>query len=463
MNSLRNSHGSRGAVGVVILLVALLAALVIVHQQARAQAARPNVIFIMVDALRADHVSAYGYARPTTPNLDAFMAGGARFAEATTPSSWTLPSNAAMLTGRMPHRLRMNDWASLAAAVQPEELMLAEALRNGGYRTIGFVNNFFLDQQFGMAQGFDHYERLVSSEMAGDLNGVAFEWLDANRPTLSSQPLFLFMYYYDPHTWYDPPPPYDTLYDPNYNGSLTPEVYQHGQQVVAGDIVPTPRDVRHLLALYDGEITYWDDQLGQFLSRLAAEGLLNNSLVIVSSDHGQMFGEHDKWVHRNSLYEEVLRVPLFIYFPGVAPAGATIEAPVFTGDLMPTILDLVGLPVPAGLDGRSLRPLLQGQPGALADRPIYAEMESETNPASLGYWIAPRYDLRSMKADGWKYVLEIDNPSGDALYRVRPDSVYEGANLLADYPQMADFLHQGIYDWFHVPTNFNYLPSVRYH
>lgn len=459
---MRDNNGKRVAIGFLVLLAGLLAAFMAVHQQARAQAARPNVIFILVDALRADHVSAYGYERPTTPNLDAFMAGGTRFDEATTPSSWTFPSNAAMLTGRMPRRIRMNDWASLSAAVPPEELMLAEALRNGGYRTVGFVNNFFLDQQFGMAQGFDHYERLVSSEMAGDLNTMAFDWLDANRPGLSNQPLFLFMYYYDPHTVYDPPPPYDTLYDPNYTGPLTSDVYQHGQQVVAGDIVPTPRDIRHLLALYDGEITYWDHHLGQFLSRLAAEGLLNNSLVVVTSDHGQMFGEHDKWVHRNSLYEEVLRVPLFIYYPGVAPAGA-IDTPVFTGDLMPTILDLAGLPVPGGLDGQSLRPLLAGQQGALADRPIYAEMESETSPSSLGYWIAPRYDLRSMKADGWKYILEVNNPSGNALYRVRQDSVYEGANLLSDYPQMADDLHDGIYDWFRLPTEFNFLPSVRYH
>jgi arylsulfatase A-like enzyme len=457
------SNGKRGAWGFLVLLVALLAVVIVARQTAQAQAARPNVIFIMVDALRADHVSAYGYERPTTPNLDAFMAGGARFAEATTPSSWTFPSNASMLTGRMPRRLRMNDWASLSAAVQPEELLLAEALRNGGYRTVGFVNNFFLDQQFGFAQGFEHYERLVSSEMAADLNAMAFIWLDANRPTLGNQPLFLFMYYYDPHTWYDPPPPYDTLYDPNYTGPLTPDVYQHGYDVVSGAIAPKARDVRHLLALYDGEITYWDHHLGQFLSRLAAEGLLNNSLVIVTSDHGQMFGEHDKWVHRNSLYEEVLRVPLFIYFPSVAPAGATIETPIFTADLMPTILDLVGLPVPPRLDGKSLRPLLEGKPGALAGRPIYAEMESETNPNSLGYWIAPRYDLRSMKADGWKYVLEVNNPAGDALYKVRPNSLYEAANAIADYPQKANTLHKGIYDWFLIPTEFNFLPSVRFH
>lgn len=464
MVQLRHLGGRRGVlVGVVLLTALCLTTIGFALQPERVgQTTQPNVIFIMVDALRADHVSAYGYERPTTPNLDAFMTGGTRFAEATTPSAWTYPSNVSMLTGRMPRRIRMNDWASLSAVVPPEETMLAEALKAGGYRTVGFVNNYYLDQQFGMMQGFDHYQRLAPSEMAADLNQMAFGWLDANRPSLASQPLFLFMYYYDPHSWYDPPPPYDTLYDATYTGTLTPEVFQHGQKVVSGEIVPTSRDVQHLIALYDGEITYWDHHLGLFLNRLASEGLLNNALVIVTSDHGQMFGEHGEWVHRNSLYEEVLRVPLFIHYPGVAPAGAEIATPVFTADLMPTVLDLAGLPIPGGLDGVSLKPLLQGQPGLLAHRPIYAELEAETLPSSPGYWIAPRFDLRSVKVDGWKYILEVNNPAGDALYSVRSNSLYERANVIADYPQMATGLHDQLYDWFRIPTDFNFLPSVRY-
>jgi arylsulfatase len=459
------SSPRRRASARILAIAALLGLLTLIasaNPPAEAQVnPRPNVIFIMVDALRADHVSAYGYERPTTPRLDAFMASGTRFAEATTPSSWTLPSNASMLTGRMPRRIHVTDWGSLSATVPADELMLAEALKSGGYRTVGFVNNYYLDRLFGMDQGFDHYERLVDSEMAADLNQMAFDWLDSAEATTTGQPLFLFMYYYDPHTVYDPPPPYDTLYDPNYTGPLTSEVYAHGQRVVSGEIVPTPRDVEHLLALYDGEISYWDNHLGQFLDRLSAEGLLNNALVVVTSDHGQMFGEHGKWVHRNSLYEEVLRVPLMMRYPGMIPAGQVIETPVFTTDLMPTILALTGLPVPGGLDGASLQPLLSGASNALADRPIYAEMESEPFPGSPGHWIAPPYDLRSVKEDGWKYILEFGNPAGDALYRVRDRSIYEGQNAIGDFPQMAQELHDQLYDWFRLPTTFNFLPSVR--
>lgn len=423
---------------------------------------RPNIIFVVVDALRADHVSAYGYERRTTPYLDSFMTGGTRFEQATSPSSWTFPSNAAMLTGRMPSRIRMSDWGSLNASVPREEVMLAELLRAGGYQTAGFVNNYYLGSQFGMDQGFDYYQRLVESEKAEDLNKMVFDWLNANPTAGASQPLFLFVYYYDPHSWYDPPPPYDTLYDATYTGSLTPEVYQHGQKVVSGEIVPTPRDVEHLIALYDGEITYWDYQFANLLARLDHDGLLEDALFVVTSDHGQMFGEHGKWVHRNSLYEEVLRVPLMVHYPAVVPANAVVDTPVFTADLPPTILDLVGLPVPAGMDGQSLRPLLQGRPSALDARPIYAEMEGEPSPNSPGHWIAPSHDLRSVRDGDWKYVMAVGAPEEDALYQLRPKSVYEGDNMLADYPQRAERLHQQIFDWFRMPTSFTFMSVVKY-
>jgi arylsulfatase A-like enzyme len=158
----------------------------------------------------------------------------------------------------------------------------------------------------------------------------------------------------------------------------------------------------------------------------------------------------------------VLRVPFFLHYPGVAPAGVVIDTPVFTADAMPTVLDLVGLPVPGGLDGVSLRPLLQGNPGALADRPIYAEMEGEPDPSSPGHWIAPRYDLRSVKDDGWKFIKEVDHPAGNVLYQLKPKTIFEGSDLIEDFPQRAERLDQQVFDWFRMPTDFNFLPSVRY-
>jgi arylsulfatase A-like enzyme len=460
----RRSFGVLWSLSTILVVCIAALTLTLPERDPTARAApndQPNIIFVVVDALRADHVSAYGYERPTTPNLDAFMADGVRFAEATSNSPWTLPSNASMLTGRMPSRINVKDWARFSARIPAEETLLAEFLRGAGYRTAGFVTPFFMWSQFGFGQGFDHYQSLTASELAEYVNEVVFDWLDENHSSIGDAPLFLYLYYYDPHTWYDPPPPYDTLYDSTYTGSLTAEVYQHGQKVVSGEIVPTERDVEHLIALYDGEITYWDHQLGLMFDRLAAEGLLENSIVIVTADHGQMFGEHDKWVHRNSLYEEVLRVPLFIRYPGVLPAGKVVETPVSLVDILPTLLDITGEPLPPDLDGLSLWPLIQDQPGVLADRPIYAEMHAETDPASPGYWIAPRHELRSIKEGDWKYILEFQNPDGDVLYQIEPDSIYEPENLISVYPGEAESFYNRIYEWFRLPTQFHFIPSVQ--
>lgn len=465
-----NQSRSHNLTFIVLILIVLLSfGLGLAKQSAIARAdTPPNVIFIIVDALRADHVSAYGYERPTTPNLDTLMGSGVRFAEATSPSSWTFPSNVAMLTGRTPQRIRMDDWGSYSAVVPQEESLLAEVMKSGGYRTAGFITNYYLDPKFGFARGFDHYQRMDNKQLdrprlAGDLNKVVFDWLDADEPASGDQPLYLFVYYYDPHSWYDPPPPYDALYQPDCPSELTPASYGHGERVIAGEDVLSECDVEHLLAFYDGEITYWDFHIDQLLKRLGDDGLLTNALIVLTSDHGQMFGEHGKWSHRNSLYEEVLRVPLFIRFPGVAQAGLVVDTPVSTIDLMPTILDLIDLPTPEGLDGESLRPYLEGQPGALPNRPVFAEMEAEPSPSSPGHWVAPPYSLRSIKKDGWKYIKEINNPGGDALYQVESESVHEGTNRLSEQPELGESLHGELFRWFRLPTDFLFLPSVQRH
>lgn len=425
-----------------------------------AAATMPNIIFIVVDALRADHVSSYGYERPTTPNLDAIMAAeGVRFEEAITASSWTYPSNAAMLTGKMPSRLGVN-WSDVRSSIPPAEKLLAEYLHEAGYHTAGFINNFYLTDSFGFNRGFDTYQTLRGSEKAEDLNSLALNWLDTQWvPQGRPQPLFLFLYYYDPHTWYDPPPPYDTLYDKNYTGTLNPDVYQHGQPVVARDIVPTPRDVEHLIALYDGEITYWDHHFGQIMAQLEAKGLLENSLIVVTSDHGQMFGEHDKWVHRNSLYEEVLRVPLFIRYDGVTRKGHVATGPVNTTDLLPTVLNLVGLPLPEGVDGISLRYQAQGGPGN-PNRLIFAEMESELSPSAPGHWIAPPSDLRSVRQGDWKYIHHVGPDASGELYELQAESPYEQEDVYEEETQLRDRLLGYLRAHFKIPERFNFLSAI---
>ena len=428
----------------------------------------PNIILIIADALRADHVSSNGYDRPTTPNLDTYIAEqGVSFSNATTLAAWTFPSNAATFTGRAPSSIGVN-WSNPSSAIPAEEMMLAEYLHEAGYSTVGFVANWFVNAQFGFDQGFDLYERLPRSDddieaRANKVSARAIELLDSQWLSGQDrgQPLFLLLYYYDPHTWYTPPPPYDTMYDSTYTDPLTGEYYAHGDPVVSGVYTPTERDVEHIQALYDGEITYWDHHLGEILAYLDSHGLLDDSIVIVTSDHGQMFGEHDKWVHRNSLYEEVLRVPLLIRYTGVVSAGLVVTTPVQTMDITPTILDWLDLPIPGNLDGRSLSTLAQGIIPTQT-YPIFSEQGQDKliDPD----WYVPEHDLLSIRRGNWKYTHHINHPEANELYQLQTASPYETVNLRYNKPEIADNLFRELVDRFHIPTQFIYLPllSKRY-
>lgn len=426
--------------------------------------ALPHIVLIVVDALRADHVSAYGYGRTTTPNLDSLVADrGVLFQSATAPSAWTLPSNAALLTGRSPFKMGVV-WSDPQSVVPAQEKMLAEHLDDAGYYTAGFVSAHYVRNRLGFGQGFDIYREQVGntdhSTRADQVNAMAMDWLGANWATISgTKPLFLFLYYFDPHTWYDPPPPYDTLYDPAYTGTMTTSVYRDGESVVSGAIVPTERDVQHLQALYDGEVAYWDVYLGEMLTYLETMHLLDNSIVIVTSDHGEMFGEHGQWTHRNSLYEQVLRVPLVVRATGIVSPGLVVSSPVQITDIVPTLLDWLGRPIPSNLQGMSLRQLAQGQP-ATGTRDILSEMDAITDPGVPGYWLAPRHESRSIRRGDWKYIHHVGQKSADELYRLQSPTYYETDNLMPTEPQIAADLFQALVDWFHIPTQFVYLPAT---
>lgn len=421
----------------------------------------PNIIFIVADALRGDHISASGYGRHTTPNLDSRIANqGIRFTDATTPSPWTYPTNAAMLTSHFPSSLDI-DYADMNSQIPADEMMLAEYLHDAGYTTAGFVAAYYVWEIFGFDQGFDTYIHTQSGTGAEQVNQLAINWLDTfGSPTKDeTSPLFLYLYYYDPHTPYDPPEPYDTLYDSTYTGTLTAEVYGHGHPVVGGEIVPTPRDIEHLIALYDGDISYWDFKLGEMLDHLESLGIMDNSIVVFTSDHGQMFGEHGKWVHRNSLYEEVLRVPFLLSYPGTLTAGTVITAPVHTLDITPTILDLIGLPVPEHMVGQSLATLAEG--GSLPEnRPIFAEMDKITDPNHPAAWIAPKVDLYSIKQDGWKLIHGDGSRADDALFEIQLNSLYETENVIAEQPAQSNLLFDLLINQLGLPTEFTYLPII---
>ncbi len=414
-----------------------------------------NIILIIVDTLRADHLSSYGYARPTTPFLDQLVAQkGARFETAISTAPWTCPSDAAMLTGRTPSSLGTS-YARYNPSIPASAKTLAEYLAEGGYYTAGFATTYCVKGRLGFSKGFDYYDDSLSDRptsnkaRAEEVNRRAMDWLQTTwrASSTGSRPLFLFLYYFDPHDYYDPLPPYDTAFDPQYVGPLTPQIFADGKEAASGQVPLSGRDIEHLVALYDGEISYWDAQLGQMLAFLEGQGLMENTLLVVTADHGEQFGERGQWVHGNTLYQEVLRVPLLVRYDGAVPPGRVLPDPVQNYDLMPTILDWAGIPVGADVQARSLRGLLTGAASDPA-RPVFAEVDSVNDPKHSLYFPAPRISQYAVEREGWKLIYYKDHPELNELYRLETPSATEQQNVLADHPDIARDLFQELVDWF---------------
>jgi arylsulfatase A-like enzyme len=421
-----------------------------------------NIVLVFADAVRLDHVSSYGYGRATTPNLDAYLASqGARFSQATTACPWTYPSNAAFFTGREPISLEAN-WNN---TVLPDGVQtLAGYLKSAGYYTAGFVSAPFIRGSLGFSAGFDVYDDSLAvghatsyQGIAGELSAQALNWL-ANS-WAGGQPLFLCLYFFDPHTWYHPPAPYDTLFAPPYAGSVTPAAFRDAQDVVAGQLVLQADDLAHIQALYDGEIAYFDHHLGNLLGYLDDNHFLDNAVVAFTSDHGDSFGEHGVWTHGSSLYEEALRVPLLLRYPGVVSPGLVVGDPVHSGDLMPAILEWAGVPLAPEIEAVSLRPLAEGQTQPARD--IFGELDGEPNPAGWAAWNAPYENLRCLRRGAWKYIHHVGFTELDELYQVEATAPYERQNVLADEPAIAGDLLQAVLGHYGPDPYRLYVPAMR--
>ncbi len=372
------------------------------HPATAGSSAIRNVVLISIDTCRADHLSCYGYKRPTTPNIDAVARDGAMFKMAITPVPLTTPAHSSMLTGTYPptHGVRLNSFDHLADS----NVTLAKTLREAGYQTAAFVAAFPLDARFGLNQGFDTYDgrfseetktRFFSRRVAEEVNRPALAWLKGR----GGQPFFLFLHYYDAHHPYEPHPPHTSAY--------------------AGDA-------------YAGAIAYVDNCIGRVLDQLRAEGLYDNTLVIITGDHGEGLGEHDENSHGLLIYQTTLHVPLVIRAPGFGK-GIQVNENVSLVDIMPTVLDLAGLKTPARVEGVSLRAALEGGTApdrgtcAAGRRAIYGEsLEAGT------YACSPLYGILE---GPWKYILA---PRPE-LYELTQDPG-ERTDLAGRQPQVAQRL-----------------------
>jgi arylsulfatase A-like enzyme len=317
------------------------------------------IIIVDVDTLRADHLSCYGYGRPTSPNLDAFAADAVRFEWAFSQAPNTPPSQTSILTSLYPstHGMVFDE-----DKVPEEVTTLAEALAAQGYTTAGFVDGGYMSNSFQMGQGFALYDDNRGGGLAR-IGPKVSDWLDKH----AHESFLLLVHTYDVHTPYDPPEPFHDL----FLGGLappTPGFEPNPEQMEAIRLsvwTPNPRklppnDLENARALYDAGIRYVDDWFGGLVAQLSRLGLYDRTTLVVISDHGEEFQEHGSVLHEK-LYATVTHIPLLLRAPGLG-GGRTVPDVVESIDLMPTLLDLAGAPQPPGLQGRSLLPLLTGKP-----------------------------------------------------------------------------------------------------
>lgn len=334
-----------------ILLFAALLALPSALACAPTRAPRPDVVLISLDTVRADHLGAWGDPRGATPYLDRFARRGAQFAGCISQAASTLPSHRSLFQSRA---------ASRTGDAFP---MLAEILHSAGWATAGFTGGGNVAGELGFARGFDEYAE-----------GPGFAWSSERYVAwraASSGPSFAFLHGYDAHIPYDPPPPYDRLYDPGYAGPVVGAETRHLCRALRGQEpgdppVLTPADRRHLVALYDGGLRALDARFGHLMKQLDGTEAGRGALVIVLSDHGEEFWDHGSVLHSHTVYQELVHVPLLMRVPGAA-AGRVVAATVRNLDVAPTVLDLMGLPPSPSHEGASLREaLFGGAPPALA-------------------------------------------------------------------------------------------------
>jgi len=380
---------------------------------------RPSIVLITIDTLRADHLGCYGYRRPVSPRIDAFALQSTLFEQARTTLPRTTQSISSILTGRLP---KSHGARGLFAHLSESNTTLAEVLKSEGFTTAAVVSNTFLHPRQGFAQGFDTYdnpEERWSGDSAPNVTRAAVRWLEAHRG--DGTPFFLWVHYVDPHWLYAPPHPWDTafghepdsrlpLYDEVASGRLTEGQVAFGHGVDAAE-------AERLVDLYDGEIGYTDAAVGALLDRLAAiEGPL---MTILTADHGEALGEHGYRGHGEFLYEDGLRIPLLIRYPGVVSAGARERGAALNIDIAPTILALAGLRGLEGVEGRSL--MTTGGAGTSAKTSRGREVTWAETDYQLIHRENPRYYIPGPRgrwnsaSDGRYKLIHIPRPGGEFL------------------------------------------------
>ncbi len=408
---------------------------------------RPNLLLVSIDTLRADHVSSYGYERATTPAIDRLAAEGVRFENAIVQRGATWPSMTSILTSMYPHSHGVRgQGVELDASVRS----IAEYLSDAGYRTAAFLTNMTSAEHrgFELQQGWGHAHIDPERRARADERATAAgrRWLREH----GHEPFFVWVHLLGPHDPYEPDPPRPRRFDTGYRGELdgarmtTWKIHRQKRALAADELA-------HIVSLYDEEVAAVDTYVAELLAELDAAGLRDDTLVVLTGDHGEELYEHDFYFfHALSIHGAVLRVPLVMRFPGRLPAGREVAAIVESIDIAPTLFGLLGLPRPESFEGANLEALI-------AD-PETADPEAQVAFSELGVGVF------SLRTDRWHYIYnprEFSSPGviesdvgqrgwfsieTEELYDLRADP-RETHNLAAARPELASSLRSRLNAW----------------
>jgi arylsulfatase A-like enzyme len=448
--------GWRGVVGIGVVALAGTAAVSMLLWPRP----HPNVLLISIDSLRADHLHCYGYPRETSPAIDALASQGVRFQTVVSPSPWTLPAHVTLLTALPPVRHGVVDHDRTIA---PDTVLLAEVLHGAGYATAGFAGGPYLHSSFGFGRGFEHYDdetviekpdyEIQKTATSRESLRITADWLEAWQRTRPDRPFFIFLHLWDVHYDYMPTPPYDTLFDPDYTGSISGFHFTDSPAVHPG---MDPRDLAHIVALYDGEIRLTDEYVGRLVELLRTMRVLDDTIIVITSDHGDEFFEHGQKAHRNNLYDETILVPLVIRYPQRVPAGRVVPGQVRLMDVAPTVLALAGVPQPptfgAGPPGvaaaRDLSP--SWLPDAVpSDVPAFSELHGRwrsmrTESAKLIRYVGSEPLWRDEEV--WRRATQAPPPQREQFFDLATDPA-ERLTLNGTQPELRSRLESGLEAW----------------
>jgi arylsulfatase A-like enzyme len=412
--------------------------------------ARPprHVIVISLDTARADFLGCYGNPFIKTPYIDRLAEESILFTDCMTVVPTTLASHTALFTGKYPHN---HGTPRNGFVINEKNIMLAEILKNTGYHTAGFLGSFALDSRFDFSQGFEHYneefEEFIGLDTVDQNQRPAQSVTDAIIDYLDDtgvpDNLFLFAHYFDPHGPYTPPVEYCNLYEKN-------QAYEYWLSQTQPDLSHWIRTDGISAICYAGEMTYMDEHVGRLIDYLTRKGILEEAVVIVTSDHGENFKEHyANWDHGYSVYQTTMQSICLFRLPGAIRAGARVDQLFSNIDIFPTLLKYLGLDIPAGIDGEAVDLDPAGQKISMPARMRFGEAtkphrDVETDPR----WFNNR-KARCVRSGKWKYI-QTPYKETDELYDLSEDP-YEQANLLIDpsrrKPEKAKYLKEELQSW----------------